>query len=235
MILKSKNNRFGALIVAGGCGRRFGKKNKLFAKIAEIPVFVKAILPFKNICENRIVLVVPESLQDEFKKLAKKFIPDIPIKYAYAGKERTDSVANGLAAMSGNNLDFIAIHDAARPLITEKLISEAFTFAVKNNSAVVSARISDTIKKTNDKDEIINTLDRNNLWAAQTPQIFKYHDIIVAYKKVIGSNKKFTDDAAVMEFSGFKVKIFENISVNTKITYPYDIPIAKKKSQIFFF
>jgi len=198
----------------------------LFAKIAGIPVFVRSLMPFRNICENRIVLVVPPKLKDSFKKISRKFCPNVNIKYADGGRSRTDSVANGLEAISSLSLDLVAIHDAARPLIKEGNISLAFRFAAKHGSAIVSSRISDTIKFVNKDNKILKTVDREYLISAQTPQIFKFNEIKRAYQKISKIKKSFSDDASVMEFLGQNVKVFITEDPNIKITYPKDLKLA---------
>lgn len=219
---------FGALIAAGGISKRFGK-NKLLEKIAGIPVFVYSVRPFAEVCPDKIVLVVNSDNKMEFAKIAKEYLPDISIRFIDGGGTRAESVLNGLSAFAENEVDFVAIHDAARPLLDSTVLRDAFDFASRNGSAVFSSKITDTVKYLDSPDSgiISKTIDREHLWAARTPQIFRLTEIKRAYRLAGSKLSLFTDDSAVMEASGFKVRIFPSPPQNIKITHEHDISIAE--------
>ncbi|HRU01750.1 MAG TPA: IspD/TarI family cytidylyltransferase [Victivallales bacterium] len=215
-------------MVAGGSSRRFGK-NKLFEKILNLPVFILSIIPFTLIsqCKNNIVLVINSEFKDAFSSDLQKYLPSAKIKIINGGTTRAESVKNGLIALSPVSPDLVAVHDAARPLIDISLIRKAFLYAQKNSSAVFAYPLSDTIKLINKKNMTIKkTLDRKYLWAAQTPQIFRYTELLDAYEKEKKSLHNFTDDASIMESAGYKIKIFPSSQINLKITYQTDLLIA---------
>jgi len=237
---KNDSSIFSAIVVAGGSSKRFGK-NKLFEKISKIPVFIHSLIPFTFIpqCKNNIVLVINTKFEDDFSFYLQKYLPFVKIKIVNGGATRAESVKNGLIALSKVSPNLVAIHDAARPLIDKTLIEKAFLYAKKSGSAVFAYPLSDTIKVVRDKKNLLisNTLDRDYLWAAQTPQIFRYSELLEAYNREKKSLHKFTDDASIMELAGYKVKIFPSSPINLKITYHTDLIIANAiyKNRLFTF
>ena len=226
---KAEKFKFGALIVAGGSSRRFGAKNKLLEKIRGVPVFIRSMQPFIELCFGGIILVVSRETDLKFAKIAKEYFPGLSIRYVEGGDTRSESVRNGLHAFSEDEIDFVAIHDAARPLLDTVTVRSAFDFAAANGSAVFSSKITDTVKflERPDSGVISRTVDRDHLWAARTPQIFKFSEIWKTYHSMGAKLKSFTDDAAVMEASGFEVRVFPSPLSNIKITHPQDILIAE--------
>lgn len=204
--------KISAIIPASGSGTRYNPgKNKLLEDLNGIPVInrtLQIISEIKEITE----IVVCSSL--EFKGY--KVVP--------GGKTRQESVFNGLKAL--DNPDFVLIHDGARPLITQEIIRNAINQAVAKGSAVVAVPAKDTIKRVNPTSlEVIETFNREELWNIQTPQIFRYNDILKAHKALEGQN--YTDDAALMEKTGHKVFITMGSYKNIKITTEEDLGIAK--------
>jgi 2-C-methyl-D-erythritol 4-phosphate cytidylyltransferase len=226
---KAEKDKYGAVIVAAGSSLRFGTKNKLFEKISGVPVFIRSIQSFIELCADRIILVVNQDNEQKFAKIAKEYFPKISIRYTEGGDTRAESVYNGLNAFSDGEINLVAIHDAARPLLDAVTLRLAFDFASVNGSAVFSSKITDTVKYLDNPDSgiISRTIDRNHLRAVQTPQIFRFQEIKKAYQSLKTNLKSFTDDSAVMEAFGFEVKIFSSPSVNIKITRPHDILIAE--------
>lgn len=226
---KAEKYRFGAVIVAGGSSCRFGTKNKLFEVLAGIPVFILAIQPFIEICAGRIILVVHPENKLRFAKIAEEYLPSVSIRYVVGGSCRPESVLNGLSAFSPDEIDFVAIHDAARPLLDCDSVRAGFDFACVNGSAVFSSKITDTVKylKSLDSAIISKTVDRDYLWAAETPQIFRFAEILKAYNFAVKDLKSFTDDSSIMEAAGFEVKIFPSPFKNIKVTIEQDIILAE--------
>lgn len=213
---------FSAIIVAGGKGKRFGSKEpKQFLSLAKKKMFIWSILSFKKVKEcKQIILVVPEYKLSDMEKYKKLYNIDV----VAGGKERYDSVKNGLKYVK-ENIDFVAVHDAARPLITDKQIKEVFLSAVKYGGAIAAAPAKDSIKFSKNGSVITNSIDRRNIWQAQTPQIFKTDLLKKVYLKKISKN--ITDDAQLVEKLGKKVALVDCGYENFKVTQPIDFRLAE--------
>jgi 2-C-methyl-D-erythritol 4-phosphate cytidylyltransferase len=163
-----------------------------------------------------------KSLRDIIKKNKIHKARDIVL----GGKERQDSVYNGLKAVNPK-AEFILIHDAARPFITKGLVTLVIEEALKSKAAIVGVPVKSTIKEVKGKTGLLvkRTLNRSNLWEIQTPQVFSKNIILQAYKDF--SQHKATDDAALVERAGKKVKMVIGAHHNIKITTPEDLIIAK--------
>lgn len=212
------------IIVAGGSGSRMNMNiNKQFIKINEKEVIAHTIDKFyKNEYIDEIILVVKEDEIDYFKENIIKKYGYKDIKIALGGKERQDSVYNGLKIVD-KNCDMILVHDGARPFVSKEIIKKAVTETKK--ASVVGVRVKDTIKVVSNN-EIINTPNRNTLWAIQTPQTFKYDLLKMAYEKAYEENFYGTDDSSLVENLGEKVNIIEGSYENIKITTKEDLNMA---------
>ncbi|MFZ2656256.1 MAG: 2-C-methyl-D-erythritol 4-phosphate cytidylyltransferase [Victivallales bacterium] len=216
----------GVVVVAGGSGSRFGKDNKLLAKLAGVPVFIHSLKNFLKVCPaGNLVLVVKKSETVKFADTIRKYLPKADIRIAYGGRTRMHSVVNGLAILPVS-AKFAAVHDAARPLATAELLISAYRAAKKYGSAVVAKRVTDTVKQADKKCLVTKTLDRNNIWRIETPQIFPLDRLMAAYVKAFAKELELTDDSAVMEISGYRSYLFEYKLPNIKITFPEDLVIA---------
>jgi len=138
------------------------------------------------------------------------------------GKRRQDSVAAGLKHLK--NCDWVVIHDGARPLVTKDLIERGLEAAQETGAAVAAIPVTDTIKIADDDRTVLETPVRQNLWAAQTPQVFRFGLISEAYKEAKG---EVTDDASLVEQLGYKVKLYLGAYDNIKITTNYDLLMAE--------
>ncbi len=213
---------FAVIIVAGGVGKRFGSKEpKQFLLLNKKKMFEWSIIAFKKVktCKQ-IILVVPEYKLKEIQKYKKIYEIDI----VSGGKERYNSVQNGLKYVK-NNIDIVAIHDAARPLITENIINEVLKSAIKYDCAISASMARDTIKFSKNGKNILKSIDRNNIWQAQTPQMFKTKILKKVYSKKISEN--ITDDAQLVERLGKKVMLVDGGYENFKVTQPVDFMLAK--------
>ncbi len=212
------------IIVAGGSGSRMNMNiNKQFIKINEKEVIAHTIDKFyKNEYIDEIILVVKEDEIDYFKENIIKKYGYKNIKIALGGKERQDSVYNGLKIVD-KNCDMVLVHDGARPFVSKEIIKKAVTETKK--ASVIGVRVKDTIKVVNNN-EIISTPNRNTLWAIQTPQTFKYDLLKIAYKKAYEENFYGTDDSSLVENLGEKVNIIEGSYENIKITTKEDLNMA---------
>jgi len=209
-----------AIIVAGGSGKRFGSKTpKQFLTLKGKPVFLWSVEAFASLkIFKQIIVVVPQAVLNGLLKKHDN------ITFVAGGKERFDSVKNGLQLVS-EDIDYIAVHDAARPLIAKRDILAVLNKAVKHRAAIAVEKTSDTIKVVSGS-FVKQTLDRNILCNVQTPQIFKASLLRKAYSKKIAAST--TDDSMLVEKLGVKVAFVETTSPNFKITTPQDFELAKK-------
>ncbi len=214
-----------AIIVAGGSGKRFGSEiPKQFLNIKNKPMFLWSAQTFASLKEfKQIIIAVPA---DMLAGLSKKY-KNLPFIFTAGGKERFDSVKNGLKVIE-KSIDFIAIHDAARPLISPQDILAVLKNAVKSKAAIAAEKTKDTVKIVKNG-KITATLDRSTLWNAQTPQIFAAKLLFKAYSKKI--DKKTTDDSQLIENLDVKVAVVESKFPNFKITEKQDFKVAEKYLQ----
>jgi len=218
--------KFAVIIVAAGKGERFGgKENKVFAKIDGRPLFLRSVELFANrddVCQTLLV-ISPEDEEDVKDKYGAN-LGFLGVQRARGGVRRCDSVANGLAAVR-DDADFVAIHDAARPCVSTEMIDRVFAEAVKTGAAILAAPLRGTIKRVSDVRVIDATVSRESLWEAQTPQVFRRSVVVEAYQQ-LPTDREFTDDAQVVEESGFPVAVVESDLSNLKVTVPADLLLA---------
>jgi 2-C-methyl-D-erythritol 4-phosphate cytidylyltransferase len=212
------------IIVAAGSGKRFGHKTpKQFLKLNGKPMFMWSIKTFASIKSFiQIIVVVPEHMTESLKKIKNKLLTKV--KFVHGGKERFDSVKNGLSFIK-DDIDFVAIHDAARPLISRQDVLAVLKDAGKTKAAIAVEKTKDTIKLVSTKERILNTLDRNFLRNAQTPQIFETRLLKKAYSKKMAS---VTDDSQLVERLKIKVSTVETKFPNFKVTTKLDFALAQK-------
>lgn len=219
----------GVVIVAAGSGSRMKMNiNKQFIKLNNKEIIAYTIEKFynnKNIQD--IVVVLREEEIDFFKNEILNKYEFSRVKIASGGNERQDSVYNGLKLL-GNNCDIVLIHDGARPFVTNEIIDISIQEAKKQKAVVVGVPVKDTIKVINKDNEIVDTLERNRLWAVQTPQTFEYSILLKAYENAFNDNFYGTDDAMLVERMGYKVNMVEGSYNNIKVTTPEDISIGEQ-------
>jgi 2-C-methyl-D-erythritol 4-phosphate cytidylyltransferase len=207
-----------AILVAAGISRRMGF-DKLAAELDGQPVLARTVAAFMACPEiSEIILVTPAermSLLDEttFTK---------PLVRIDGGAERHLSVAAGLAAVSADT-ELIAIHDAARPLVSQADILATIAAAKEHGAASLARRVTETLKRTDDSDFTTAAVPRENLWFIETPQIFETALIQSAYEKVISGNLPVTDETSALEHIGIRTKLIPSTSPNPKITTPADL------------
>jgi len=213
-----------ALIVAAGKGTRMGPGvDKLFLQVAGKPLIVHTWQRFDATdCIDDIVLVVRPGLEGEFTALAKRFRLKKPFRAVPGGKERQDSVWNGLQALSPES-EIVAIQDGARPCTSADLISKTIAAAREMGAAVAAQRVTDTIKQSEDGATISGHLHRHLLWAVQTPQTFRVEVIRRALTAVRQGGMVVTDDTAACELIGQAVRLVESLTPNPKVTLPSDL------------
>jgi 2-C-methyl-D-erythritol 4-phosphate cytidylyltransferase len=214
-----------ALIVAAGKGTRMGPgADKLFLVVAGKPLIVQTWQRFDTAeCIDEIVLVVREGMQGEFELFARQFGIRKPFRTVFGGKERQDSVWNGLQALP-KECEVVAIQDGARPCTEADLIANTIKVARESGAAVAAQRVTDTIKQSKDGRTISGHLERSSLWAVQTPQTFRLEVIRRALMAVRQAGSIVTDDTAACEFIGQAVNLVESLAPNPKVTSPSDLP-----------
>lgn len=217
-----------AIIPAAGSGTRYSAvKNKLFEDLNGFPVIVHTLKKISAVEEiNSIIICTSQGLIDEIKQLVKDHnIPKVEA-VILGGETRQESVFLGLKEAQKLSPDFVLIHDGARPLVSAEIIKNSINTTVEKGSAVVAVPAKDTIKRVNpESKEIIETLNRDELWNIQTPQVFRFNLILAAHEKFKGQN--FTDDAALLETLKIPVNIVTGTYKNIKITTEEDLKIAR--------
>ena len=219
----------GVVIVAAGTGSRMNMGiNKQFIKLEGKEIIYYTIEKFyKNENIDDIVVVVKEDEAEFFKKEILDKYKFKNIKLAYGGKERQDSVYNGLKSLD-KNCNIVLIHDGARPFVSNKIINKSIEEAKENKAIVVGVPVKDTIKVIDNDKNIVDTPNRNILWAVQTPQTFDYNLLIKSYEDAFKDGFYGTDDAMLVERIGYKVKMVEGSYNNIKITTQEDLGLGSQ-------
>jgi len=213
-----------AIIVAAGRGTRMGPNiDKLFLEVSGAPVVAHT---WERLDEtesiDEIVLVIRDGLKSSFEELAGTLELEKPYRFVFGGKERQDSVWNGLLAISPS-ASIVAIQDGARPCTPAELIEATIDAARETGAAVAAQRVTDTIKQSDDGKIIARHLDRSRLWAVQTPQTFRVDVIRKALAAVREKGLLVTDDTAACELIGQPVRLVESTKPNPKVTVPADL------------
>lgn len=214
----------GVVIVAAGSGSRMKRDiNKQFIKLDGKEIIAYTIEKFyKSEDIDDIVIVIKENEEKYFiENIINKYGFD-NIKLAYGGKERQDSVYNGIKKLN-RNCEIVLIHDGARPFVNEDIIKNSIEEAKENNAVVVGVPVKDTIKVVDSDGNIVDTPNRSLLWSVQTPQSFRYEIITRAYEYAYSNDYYGTDDAMLVEHIGYNVKMIEGSYDNIKITTEEDL------------
>jgi len=213
----------GAIIAAAGQSRRFGEGDKLFAPLAGRPLILHTLIAFE-VCRavDRVVLVLAAESLERGRRLVEAAGFDKVAAVCPGGPRRRDSVRLGLEALG--ECRWVVVHDGARPLVTAALIEAALAAAAETGAAIAAVPVVDTLKEAAEDSLITRTLDRRNLWAAQTPQVFAYELLCEAHR--LAANDA-TDDAALVEALGRRVKVFPGSPRNLKVTTAADLALAQ--------
>ena len=216
-------NRY-AVIVAGGSGSRMGSETpKQFLPIGNAPILMHTIKRFFTSNEQvNIVLVLPEEQMERWHQLCDKYSFSIPHLIVSGGKNRFQSVRNGLNSI-GVNEGLVAIHDGVRPFISKRIIEETYRIAEEKGNAVASVELKDSIRLVDTKGN--KAVNRHDYRIIQTPQTFKISLIRDAFHKA--QNDRYTDDASVAEAAGYTIELIDGSYENIKITTPEDLAMAE--------
>ena len=214
-----------AIITAAGVGKRFGEK-KQFKILNGQSLLIHAIKPFiaSNLVSEIVVVVSYEQI-DRFQDELSNIIYSKPIILVPGGKRRQDSVKNGVIA-SSNLTDLVCIHDAVRPIVSYKLIKKCIEACHQVDGSILATQSIDTVKYS-ENGKISHTLERKNIWLAQTPQVFWKDKLIKAMNNINLEDDNVTDEAYAMEKMGYKIILVNGDRNNFKITTPNDWKLAK--------
>lgn len=219
--------KIAVIIVAAGKGERFGgPENKVFTKVDGRPMFLRTIEHFINrddICQT--ILVVAPDDEEQIKEKYGANLAFMGVRFVVGGAERPDSVAAGLGAVS-DEAELVAIHDAARPCVSQQMLDDVFAEAAKSGAAILAARLRGTIKRGSDAGVVDATIPRENLWEAQTPQVFRVDVIKAGYAKRGEFEGELTDDSQLVEATGHPVSLVESDFSNLKVTSKPDVTLA---------
>jgi len=219
--------KFAVILAAAGQSSRFGgesRRKKPFIELKGRPVWVRSLEPLQQHPDvvQSLVVVSPEDL-DWFKERFRPNLAFLNVDVVAGGKERADSVQNGLAHVRAD-VEYVAVHDAARPLVTRKDVEAVFAAALKSRAAILAAPISSTIKRVRNG-VIQETVPRDGMWGAQTPQVFDRQLLLEAYAKRDGFTA--TDESQLVERIGCDVSLVEGSPMNLKITTQADFKMAE--------
>ena len=224
-----------AIVLAAGKGKRMGGKvPKQYLELGGRPVVYYSLRAFEESFIDEVVLVCAEG-EEEYcrKEIVIRYGLSKVVKIVTGGRERFNSVHNGLMAASG--CDYVFIHDGARPFVTQHVLDRCLHYVEKYRAAVAAVPAKDTVKLENGDGFIKTTPDRSLVWMMQTPQVFDFHLIRDAYDKLVGQEErlrnagvKVTDDTMVAKmFSDVDAKLVESTYFNIKITTPEDLILAE--------
>ena len=204
-----------AIITAAGSGRRFGEA-KQFKKLHGKPLYEYSLDIFiKSKLFDEVILVIPNNNQKKLQREIKRKYGS-QVNLVIGGLDRQDSVKNAIQN-SNPKVDLVVIHDAARPFITKTLIEKCISACETSDGAIIAMQPHDTIKFS--KDDIVEkTIDRSNIWMAQTPQAFNKQKILEAYSSREFDDLIITDESSLMEKLGYKIMIVPGTGKNFKIT-----------------
>lgn len=217
---------FAVILPAAGKSSRFHDQyyKKPFAPLENRAVWLHAAERFLNRADVKQVLLVisPEDREMFFSKFGAN-VAILGVEVVIGGAERSDSVANAIAQVR-DEVDFVAVHDAARPCLAEEWIDRVFSTAARTGAAMLAVPVAGTLKRVGSDHVIKETVPRDQLWEAQTPQVFRRQLLIDAYAR--RGREPATDDAQLVERLGQPVTVVQGSSINLKITTKDDLRLA---------
>ncbi len=216
-----------AVILGGGSGRRMQSDvNKVFLPLRGVPAIIRAIAPFTGLCTGAVV-VAAQGEAEFMRGLLQRYGMDRFVRAVVpGGRERQHSVANGLSALPPD-ADYVLIHDGARALVTEDVIRRAMDSALAHGSGIASVPVVDTVKRARGDGLVLETLNRSQLYAMQTPQAFLTSLLLRAHEQARADGFLGTDDASLLEHAGLPVYLSQGDRENLKLTTPADLSVAQ--------
>ncbi len=215
------------LPAAGNSSRFKGKEKKPFVNLDGRAVWLRSAELFitrPEVCQ--CLIVIGKEDQETFRRRFGANLAFMNVQIVEGGAERFESVANALQQIKPE-ADFVAVHDAVRPCLTEALISAVLTKAEQTGAALLAVPVTDTVKQASDQMTVQATLARKGLWLAQTPQVFRRDWLLEAYANRAKLGKDITDDAQLIEAAGHAVHLVEGAGTNIKNTTKSDLILAE--------
>lgn len=217
----------GVVLVAAGSASRYGKP-KQFEELGGLPIYLYVARTFSLITPMHTIVIVgrTEDLPEMERGLRDI---EMPVKWRLCagGATRQDSVANGIRTLhEDNDIKIALVHDVARPLVDDVVILSVIDAIRECGSAIAGVEVVDTIKRVVDR-EIVETVSRENLWRAQTPQGARMELMLAALEAARESNFQGTDESQLLERIGEQPRIVQGSNLNFKITYPIDLERAR--------
>ena len=224
-VLRKRGETCAAILVAAGSSSRMDGQDKLLAELGGMTVLERSALAFEqnDRISELVVVTRGDRLEEVSRLLNDRGLSKLTIVVA-GGETRADSVRAGLEHIS-KKAALVAIHDAARPLVSQRIINETVAMAIKTRASAPAIPVKDTIKVAK-SGAVVSTPDRKTLYAVQTPQVFDADLLRAAHKKAEKSGKELTDDCLAAEQLGLKVFLTQGEETNLKITTPLDLRIA---------
>lgn len=210
-----------AVIVAAGGARRMGF-DKLLANLAGEPVLLRTVRAFAACAGVGEIIVVTDECRAQVVRSAG--VPKMS-RIVPGGAERHLSVWNGLQECRG---ELIAVHDGARPLVSPDMISRCLEAAARHGAAALARRVTETLKRADASGCVTGSVDREHLWAMETPQAFQREILLGAYRSVMERAEVVTDEVSAVQAAGHPVFLVENAQPNLKITFPADLCAAER-------
>jgi 2-C-methyl-D-erythritol 4-phosphate cytidylyltransferase len=222
-----ESSRVCAILVAAGSSRRMGF-DKLLATLLGVPVLLRSILAFQN-CPSidEIIIVASEDIQREIRAWQSERDLSKVAHLLGGGAERHLSVSAGLKSVSPN-CGIVAVHDGARPLISESQITRCVEQAKLHRAVTCARAVTETLKRCDANGCITDSVDRNHVWVMETPQVFELGVLMSAYEKVNAENSLVTDEVSAVQAIGVPVRVVTNELPNPKITFPEDLVLAEQ-------
>ena len=224
--------KFAVIIAAAGQSRRFGCSDgkKTFVSLQEKPVWLHSAIKFAGRADviQTIIVVSPED-ESEFRETNQQLLNQLGATVVAGGSERIDSVSNGLDAVQAG-IDFVAIHDGARPCVSAELIESLFDAAQMYECVIPALPVTSTVKRSTDGGKTVTqTVDRSQLFLAQTPQVFSRSVLVELFEKYFQSEAKIsvTDEAQLVEHFGVEVRLMSGCPLNLKLTTRTDLKVAE--------
>jgi len=220
--------KFSVILPAAGRSTRFGggELKKVYVPLLGQPVWLHSARRFAARPDvSDVVIVISPDDERYFREQFAEACQELNIQIVLGGDSRTDSIANGIDALTTDS-EFIAIHDAARPGVDEAMIDAVFNSAAGSGAAILAIQVPGTLKRVSIEGKIIETVPREGIWEAQTPQVFRRPLILEAYEKF--RHEPATDDASLVERLKHPVSVVRGGMKNLKITTKDDLAVAER-------
>ncbi|KAF8664059.1 hypothetical protein HU200_054968 [Digitaria exilis] len=226
-VVTVKKRSVSVILLSGGQGKRMGASMpKQYLPLLGLPIALHSLKTFCQLKEVKEVVVVCEP---DYIDVFEGSIEDlqIPIKFARPGKERQDSVFNGLQEIDGDS-ELVCVHDSARPLVSSEDVKKVLEDAAEHGAAVLGVPVKAIIKEASSDSFVVKTLDRKTLWEMQTPQVMKPNLLKDGFELVKRDGLEVTDDVSIVEYLKHPVYITEGSYTNIKVTTPDDMLLAER-------